>query len=122
MQTIAIVGVGLIGASFGLALRQAGFEGEILGVSSEGALADARAVGAISRSVTLDEAARTADLIYLSQTVDRILETLDLLAKRVRPEVLVTDAGSTKVTIVRRAAECIPHTCFLVGTPWRVRK
>lgn len=117
MQTIAIVGVGLIGASFGLALRQAGFEGEILGVSSEGALAEARAVGAISRSVTLDEAARTADLIYLSQTVDRILETLDLLAKRVRPEVLVTDVGSTKVTIVRRAAECIPHTCFLGGHP-----
>jgi prephenate dehydrogenase len=117
MQTIAIVGVGLIGASFGLALRQAGFAGEIIGVSSEGALAEARAVGAISRSATLDEAARTADLIYLSQTVDRILDTLGLLATHVRPKVLVTDAGSTKVTIVRRAAECLPHVCFLGGHP-----
>lgn len=117
MQTIAIVGVGLIGASFGLAMRKAGFEGEIIGVSSEGALAEARAVGAISHSATLHAAARTADLIYLSQTVDRILDTLGLLAGHVRPEALVTDAGSTKVTIVRKATECLPDVCFLGGHP-----
>ena len=38
METVAIVGVGLIGGSFGLALKKAGFRGAILGVSSEAAV------------------------------------------------------------------------------------
>ena len=35
MESVAIVGVGLIGGSFGLALKKAGFKGKILGVSSD---------------------------------------------------------------------------------------
>jgi prephenate dehydrogenase len=117
MQTVAIVGVGLIGASFGLALRRIGFKGEIIGVSSDAAVREAESVGAISRSAPLNEAAATADLIYLSQTVDRILDTLPLLADRVRPGVLVTDAGSTKVTIVSKASLYLPHVSFQGGHP-----
>jgi len=117
MQTVAIVGTGLIGASFGLALRRMGFQGEIIGVSSEGALAEAKGAGAISCSAPLNEAARAADLIYLSQTVDRILDTINRLAEYVQPGVLVTDAGSTKVTIVSKAAECLSHICFVGGHP-----
>jgi prephenate dehydrogenase len=117
MNTVAIVGVGLIGSSFGLALRQAGFEGEIIGVSSQPALAEAKALGAISSSASLHEAAHNADVIYLSQTVDRIIETLALLAGRIPNSVLVTDAGSTKALIVRKAAECLPSNCFLGGHP-----
>jgi prephenate dehydrogenase len=117
METVAIVGVGLIGASFGLALRRIGFRGEIIGVSSEGALREARAAGVISCSAPLNEAAQAADVIYLSQTVDRILQTLPLLAEHVRPGVLVTDAGSTKVSIVSKAAQYLPHVCFQGGHP-----
>jgi prephenate dehydrogenase len=117
MQTVAIVGVGLIGASFGLALRRIGFGGEIIGVSSEGALREARAAGVISCSAQLNEAAQAADVIYLSQTVDRILHTLPLLGPHVRSGVLVTDAGSTKVPIVTKAAEYLPHVCFQGGHP-----
>jgi prephenate dehydrogenase len=47
METVAIVGVGLIGGSFGLALKKAGFGGTVLGVSSEGALQVTLARGAI---------------------------------------------------------------------------
>ena len=67
MQTVAIVGVGLIGGSFGLALRKAGFAGEILGVSSEGAIAAAVEIGAVDRGLPLADAIREADLIYLAQ-------------------------------------------------------
>jgi len=42
-ETVAIVGVGLIGSSFGLALRKAGFQGRIIGVSSAAALEEALA-------------------------------------------------------------------------------
>lgn len=94
----------MIGGSFGLALRAAGFTGEILGVSSPGAITAGIARGAISAGVTLEQAAARADLLYLAQPVDRILQTLAALGKIVRPECLITDAGSTKQEIVRQGA------------------
>lgn len=117
METVAIVGVGLIGASFGLALRQAGFPGEILGVSSNPAIQTAKRLGAIDREVSLAEAAKQADLLYLSQPVDRILGTIAELGPIVRPGTLVTDAGSTKASIVKRATEYLPGNAFLGGHP-----
>ena len=45
MRTVAIAGVGLIGGSFALALRKAGFSGRILGVSSERTIAEALRLG-----------------------------------------------------------------------------
>jgi prephenate dehydrogenase len=113
MKTVGIVGVGLIGGSFGLALRAAGFTGEILGVSSPAAVAAGIARGAISAAATLREAAARADLLYLSQPVDRILDTLDSLVGMARPDCLITDAGSTKQEIVRRSA----GLSFLGGHP-----
>lgn len=117
MQTVAIVGVGLIGASFGLALRRAGFDGEIIGVSSIPAIEAAASVGAITSSASLEAACRRADLIYLSQTVDRILVTLPQLATLTHPEALITDAGSTKQTITAKAGECLRDRCFIGGHP-----
>lgn len=117
MNTIAIVGVGLIGGSFGLALRKAGFTGTILGVSSPSALAAALEVGAISAPATLEQAAAQADLLYLAQPVDRILSTLEKLGPLIRPECLITDAGSTKAVILRKAYESLPTRNFLGGHP-----
>jgi prephenate dehydrogenase len=117
MQTVAIVGVGLIGASFGLALRKAGFEGSIIGVSSPQAIEEAQAVGAIGASFSLADACRIADVVYLSQTVDRIVETLALLGPHLRRDTLVTDAGSIKQSIVKQAAKYLPDIAFLGGHP-----
>jgi prephenate dehydrogenase len=114
MQTVAIVGVGLIGGSFGLALRRYGFEGELLGVSSPGTITDAIRMGAIDRGVSLEGAAEQADLIFLAQPISGILQTLSELTRRVRPDCLVTDAGSTKAEIVRTARQ-IP--LFVGGHP-----
>ena len=117
MNSVAIVGTGLIGASFGLALRRAGFIGPILGVSSERALADAVAVGAIDRGVTLAEAAGQAELVFLSQSIGHILDTLRHLDPLLRPGALVTDAGSTKNEIVDHARQFIRRGQFLGGHP-----
>ena len=117
METVAIVGVGLIGASFGLALRKSGFNGEIIGVSSPGAIKAGIARGAISASAPLADAAKRADFIYLAQPVDRIIETIALLGPLLRPECLVTDAGSTKTEIVRQALKSLPPGSFIGGHP-----
>lgn len=117
IETVAIIGTGLIGASFGLALKKAGFGGRILGVSSPQAIEDALARGAIDRAAPLEEAAGQADLVYLSQTISRILATLPELARSIRPGALVTDAGSTKAKIVKRAACLRGRAQFLGAHP-----
>lgn len=117
MNTVAIVGTGLIGASFGLALRKTGFTGEVLGVSSQRAIADAITAGAIDRAAPLAEAAGAADLVFLSQTIGRIVDTIRHLDSFVRPGALVTDAGSTKCEIVDAAMQHLTRCQFLGGHP-----
>jgi prephenate dehydrogenase len=114
MRSVAIVGVGLIGGSFGLALRAAGFTGRLLGVSRPATLAKAIAAGAIDEGGPLAEIVPRADVVFLSQPISAILETIDQLGPHLKPGALVTDAGSTKRLIVERAAG-LPN--FVGGHP-----
>jgi prephenate dehydrogenase len=122
MKTVAIFGVGLIGGSFALALRRAGFSGRILGVSSAPTLKSALDRQVIDEGAPAREAAQASDLIYLSQPILRILEILPDLNQWVHPQALVTDAGSTKSTIVGRAAGAISRCQFLGGHPMAGRE
>lgn len=117
MNSVGIIGVGLIGGSFGLALRKAGFKGEILGVSSERSIREAVSVKAVDRGASLEEAAGSCDLLFLSQPISGILETLRKLDPFVRPDTLVTDAGSTKQAIVDAARRSLTRCAFLGGHP-----
>lgn len=117
MQTVAIVGVGLIGGSFALALRKAGWAGRILGVSSESTLRSALERGVIDESCVLETAAAQADLIYLAQPVGRILDTLHHVDAFTQPGSLITDAGSTKEAIVAAASRHVQRSQFLGGHP-----
>jgi prephenate dehydrogenase len=114
---VSIVGVGLIGGSFALALRQAGFAGRIIGVSSPETVRAALERGVIDEALPLDQASAQSDLIYLAQPIERILTTLDVVDQWVRPGTLITDAGSTKAAIVQRAAEAIRRGRFIGGHP-----
>ena len=117
MNTVAIVGVGLIGGSFGLALKAAGFDGKILGVSSEATIRNAREIGAIDEGRPIASAVAAADLVYLAQPIGRILDTIRHLDAWVRPGALVTDAGSTKHAIVSAAHANLRRCQFLGGHP-----
>jgi prephenate dehydrogenase len=114
---VAIVGVGLIGASFGLALRKAGFAGAIVGVSSPRSIAAAVKRGAIDGGATLEDAASSADLIFLSQPISGIIRTLEKLGPVVRESALVTDAGSTKAAIECTASQWLRGDSFIGGHP-----
>lgn len=117
MKSVGIIGVGLIGGSFGLALRKAGFQGPILGVSSARSVEQAVALGAIDRGATLEEAAGASDLLFLSQPISGILETLGKLDPLVKEDALVTDAGSTKQAIADEAKRSLRRCEFLGGHP-----
>ncbi|HWZ33650.1 MAG TPA: prephenate dehydrogenase/arogenate dehydrogenase family protein [Bryobacteraceae bacterium] len=114
---VSIVGVGLIGGSFALALRKAGFAGKIIGVSSPETVRAALDRGVIDQALPLRDAAGQSDLIYLAQPIDRILTTLDQIDPYVASGTLITDAGSTKAAIVARAAKSIRRGRFVGGHP-----
>lgn len=117
IRTVTIAGTGLIGGSFALALRRAGFRGRILGVSSERTLERARELGVIDDGVSLEEGAARGDLVYLAQPISRILDQLPEVARQIRPGTLTTDAGSTKRTIVETAEQHFARGAFLGGHP-----
>jgi len=117
MQNVAIVGVGLIGGSFGLALRRAGFDGRIVGVSSPQTIRTAIERGAVHDGADLASAVAGADLVFLSSPISVIVEQLGAVDENARPGTLITDAGSTKAAICQRAQEKVRRGVFLGGHP-----
>jgi prephenate dehydrogenase len=109
MRRTFIVGTGLIGASIGLALRAAGFDGEIVGTGPTLAtLTTARDMGAIDSFVereAAESAAASCDVIVLCGPVLSILDWMQRLAPLLGEGQLVTDVGSTKVQIAELAAD-----------------
>ena len=92
----AVIGIGLIGGSFALTLKDKGICEEVIGVdNSERSRAKAGELGLVERTVPLDEAIPAADRIVLATPVDSI----PLLAVKVLNKVdrqVVIDMGSTK--------------------------
>src|ERR1019366_6413226 len=109
MRRVLIVGTGLIGASIGLALRAAGFDGEIVGTGPTVAtLTTAQDMGAIDSFVEREAAEATAascDVTVLCGPVLSILDWMQRLAPVLGEQHLVTDVGSTKVQIAELAAK-----------------
>jgi prephenate dehydrogenase len=122
MDTVAIFGVGLIGGSFALAIRKAGFAGRIIGVSSADTIHAALALGVVDEAMPAEQAAAQADLLYLAQPIHRIVASLAELDAWAKPEALITDAGSTKQAIVDRASQVISRAQFLGGHPMAGRE
>jgi prephenate dehydrogenase len=100
--TVAIVGVGLIGGSIGLALQARRLAGRVIGVGrSARSLSAARQAGTVTEtSLDLEAAAAAADLVVVATAVGTIPVLLERIDAAVRPGTLVTDAGSTKAGIV----------------------
>lgn len=118
-QRIAIVGLGLIGGSWGLALKKRGFSGRRVGSDQPEILKRARAIGAIDEGAeNLEEAVRGAELVILATPVGVILDLLPRLNASVSPRTLITDVGSTKRLICQRAREVFgEEPLFLGGHP-----
>ena len=107
---LAILGVGLIGGSIGLAAKVRDVAGRVVGIGrSESTLARAAAVGAID-TFTTDIAAgvAAADVVVICTPVDRIAADVLTVVKAAKPTALVTDAGSTKGNIVAELKGKLP--------------
>lgn len=116
---ISIIGLGLIGGSWGLALKKHGFGGVRIGSDRADILKEALAAGAVDEArEDLGDAVSDADLVILATPVGAILDLLPRLTRAITARALVTDVGSTKRLICRRAQETFgKEVLFLGGHP-----
>lgn len=114
---IAIIGLGLIGGSIGLALHQVKAAHEIVGYDmSEGSSQRAYKVGAIDQPYdSLTEVVRGAELVVLATPVGAMQTLLRDIGLCVLPGTIVTDVASTKAQVVAWAEEFLPSTVPFIG-------
>src|SRR5580658_8519111 len=118
-KRVAILGTGLIGGSFGLALRKLRPRPRVVGWDKPEVLRQARKRGAIDRSeANLARAVGGADLVFIALPVGAVLEHLPEIAAAASPRALVTDTASSKRAICDQAAACFTgRALFLGGHP-----
>lgn len=120
-KKIAIFGVGLIGGSFALALKQAGAAGHVVGVGrSAGSLARAQELGIIdSVATSVEDAMAGAELALVAAPVAQTEAILGAIKPCLAPGTVVTDAGSTKSDVITAARAALGEKIaqFVPGHP-----
>ena len=107
LNKIVVYGVGLIGGSFALALKQAGAVDEVVGLGrSRTSLEIAQGLGVIDRMGELADV-RDADLVLLAMPVGKMEEAMAAMAPHLGEKTVVTDAGSTKQDVVDAAQRAL---------------
>jgi prephenate dehydrogenase len=118
-QRVTIIGLGLIGGSWALALKERGIKVRRVGCDKPEVLERALAAGIIDEAFADPrEAVRGADLVILATPVGSILNLLPQVKEASSPSALITDVGSTKRLICMRAREIFGDApLFLGGHP-----
>ncbi len=116
MDCIGIVGLGLMGASLALALREAGFGGAIIGVTrSASTRQKALARGMVDRVSETLPALADADLVVLCTPVRTLVAQVAECGAVCKPGAVITDMGSTKRAIVQ-AMDALPAHLRAIGS------
>ncbi|NML23230.1 prephenate dehydrogenase [Pseudoflavitalea sp. G-6-1-2] len=99
-NAVTIVGVGLIGGSFSLALKNLGLTKKVIGVSrTKASELKALELGLIDEAMSLEDAVRNSDLIYVAIPVDTTIPVMKQIMDLVTDQQIVVDAGSTKMAL-----------------------
>jgi prephenate dehydrogenase len=116
MQNIYIVGMGLIGGSLGLALKQSGGPFCIMGHDTDKkAVARALAIGAIDKAAPLQAGVQESDIIILCSPLSSYSSILLAMRPHLRPGTIVTDTGSTKQSVMKMFEELLPDFVWGIG-------
>lgn len=119
-RRVAVLGTGLIGGSFALAVRKHFPHVSVIGYDRPETLARARERGAVQEtSAEIADAVRGADLVYVALPISATLNALPTIAAAAaEPSALVTDSCSTKKTICGEAQKYFRGEArFLGGHP-----
>ena len=114
---VAIIGLGLIGGSIGLALKRASKEIEIIGIPRrEETIQEAINRGAIDEGTTDPrKGVAEADLIFICTPLNLILPILKEITSSLKKGAIITDVGSSKAEIVSKAEKIMPKGAYFVG-------
>ncbi|MBL8517873.1 MAG: prephenate dehydrogenase/arogenate dehydrogenase family protein [Betaproteobacteria bacterium] len=103
LPRLAVVGVGLIGGSFSLALKRAGAVAEVVGLG-RAPLDEALRLGVIDRAAAnIRDAVTAADVVLLATPVGQMPQLFAAIRDVLPPGCLITDAGSTKQDVIGAA-------------------
>lgn len=116
-RSICLVGVGLMGASFAMALKAGGYGGRLTGVSrSEETRRKALDRGIVDAATTsMPEGVRDADIVILCTPVRLLVEQIGQLGSLCKDGALITDMGSTKTAIIE-AMNALPERLRAIGS------
>jgi prephenate dehydrogenase len=104
IKTLAVIGVGLIGGSLALALKRAGAVQRVVGVGrSQANLDEALRLGLIDAALSLENAAREADAVFIATPVAQMPRIFAALVLHAKPTAVIFDGGSTKQDVVQAA-------------------
>jgi len=121
IRQITIIGTGLIGGSFALALKKHRFAGRIVGCDRAPVLERGRSKSAIDAGHTNPaDAVRGSQIIILATPVSGIIDLIGRLGPALPPKTLLTDVGSTKAEVLSRAKAVFNKNVgvrFLAGHP-----
>lgn len=113
-RVAAVIGLGMIGGTFALRLRERGVH--VIGVDADAAVvAAARERGAIDEGSTHLDAVAGADLVIVATSLEHVARVAVDAAKRMRPGALLTDVGSVKTSIVKAVGAALPAGVQFVG-------
>ncbi|MEN6390532.1 MAG: prephenate dehydrogenase [Syntrophomonas sp.] len=114
-KKVFIVGLGLIGGSLGLALRESPHVESITGFDQDEAACDmAAAIGAVDKKAGLREGAKDADVIIICTPLGVYNSVIEQIAPVLKPGALLTDVGSTKVQVMELFAS-LPSGIHAIG-------
>jgi prephenate dehydrogenase len=115
-RRVTVLGIGLIGGSFALAMRRHFPEIRLTGWDRPEVLEKARVGGFVDETAErLDHACAEADLVYVALPISETLRRLPEIARAVAPATLVTDACSTKLLVCRMAERVFDAPRLFVG-------
>lgn len=105
-MTVGIIGIGLIGGSLAISLKESGLDVQVLGMdASQENLDKAVRRRLIDADATLEAGVPRCDVIVLATPMDAMLELLPRLLDMVQPRQTLLDVGSTKETLLTRVKE-----------------
>ncbi len=119
-DTVALIGIGLIGSSISHAMRRAGLARRIVGhARTEATRATALRIGLIdSAYATAAEAVKEADLVILCVPVGACVRVAEEIGAHLKPGAILTDVGSVKGVLVREVGPLVPDGVhFVPGHP-----
>ena len=115
LVNVFIIGIGMIGGSLGLSLKESPIVNQVMGYDTDKtSLEKAQQIGALDCSVPFEEGARQADVVFLCTPPGTYPELITRMRPFLKPGCIVTDTGSTKQYIMSILGQ-LPDDIHVIG-------